>query len=70
MKDALNSKKITTKDILEKAKEDALSVDGWDDGGSTIYTFNNYKILKYNTLNGTKDLYIGSKDLNYSIGEK
>ena len=70
LKDALTSNKLTTQDILEKAKKDAISIDGWEDGGSTMYTFNNYRILKYNTLTGNKDLYIGSKGLNYSIGEK
>ena len=68
--DAIQSNKITLQDFIDKAKKEAKSSDSWDDGGSTIYVLDNFKIIKYNTINSNNDLYIGSNYLNYSIGEK
>lgn len=70
LKEALKSNKISAQDIVDKAKKWNNGYSEWDDGGSAIYHFENFEILKYNTLSGNKDLYIGSNDLNYSIEEK
>ncbi len=32
-------------------------------GGSIIYQYGNYTIIKCNTLDGNRDVYIGSKDM-------
>ena len=74
LKEALFDRKITTDDILKKAKNDAANgiVESvmFKDGGSLLYEYDEYNLIKYNSANGNNDLYIGSKALNISIGEK
>lgn len=67
--EALNKNILTTQDLLNKAKQECLFSAGFSDGGTMEYYFKEFTIIKYNVLTGNKDLYIGSKDLNYSIGE-
>ena len=63
LEDALSQGIITVQDILDQAIQDekygicerAYS----QDGGSTEYRYADYTILKYDTLNGNKDLVIG-----------
>ena len=69
LKEALNKNILTTQDLLNKAKQECLDSAGYSDGGTMEYYFKEFTIIKYNVLTGNKDLYIGSKDLNYSIGE-
>lgn len=64
LRNALLNEKITIDKILEKAKKDAredktIFSDTYLDGGSSFYIYNDYTILKCNTLTGDKDLYIG-----------
>lgn len=63
IEDALSQNVISGEDILEQAKIDekyGLCEEGcYMDGGSTEYLYSNYTILKCNTLNENKDLYIG-----------
>ncbi len=63
LEDALHQGVITVQDILEQAKEDkeyGFCEDAYcQDGGSTEYRYSTYTILKYNTLDGNKDLVIG-----------
>ena len=63
LEDALTQGVITVQDILEQAKEDkeyGFCEDAYyQDGGSTEYRYSTYTILKYNTLDGNKDLVIG-----------
>lgn len=64
LREALLSNKITIDEILQKAKKDAKEDETifgatYADGGSNIYIYNDYAILKLNTLEGNKDLYIG-----------
>ena len=74
LKDALLNGKATTEDILNKAKSDVenqkANVDMYKDGGTLIYDYNDYRIIKFNSLNGIYDMYIGSRELSYSIGAK
>ena len=62
---ALNEKVVTVDKILEQARIDAeygICEEGYySDGGSTEYLYDDYTILKYNTLEGRKDLVIGIK---------
>ncbi len=67
LRDALLQNKITMNDILEKANNDLnkniIKGDIYRDGGSIIYQYGNYTIIKCNTLDGNRDVYIGSKDM-------
>lgn len=69
LRDALINNKITAQEILEKAHKDAkedgiIYGDIYLDGGSGYYIYDDYSILKYNTLSGNKDLYIGVPSMN------
>ncbi|MCL2859123.1 MAG: hypothetical protein FWF46_00840 [Oscillospiraceae bacterium] len=51
-------------DIIEKASDDGENgrlkyYDAYLDGGSRIYEYENYTIIKENTLDGNRDVYIG-----------
>lgn len=74
LKEALTNKRLKVDDILNKIKKDAdnniIEYGMFKDGGTILYKYDTYKVIKYNTLNGNNDMYIGSKDLEYSIGEK
>ena len=67
LREALLQNKITMNEILEKANEDLnknnITGDIYKDGGSMIYQYGNYTIIKCNTLNGNRDVYIGTKDM-------
>ncbi len=57
--------------LLEQAENDAMSgkcqSDLYDDGGSKLYRYESYSILKMNTLDGDKTLYIGTTDLTPNV---
>lgn len=63
LEDALKENIITVDDILNQAKMDlkyGICEEGYySDGGSTEYYYPEYTILKYDTLDGNKDLVIG-----------
>ena len=63
LEDALSQSVITVQDILEQAKADKkygfCEEAYYSDGGSIEYRYSTYTILKYNTLDGNKDLVIG-----------
>lgn len=62
---ALKENVVTVDKILEQARIDAeygICKEGfYSDGGSTEYLYDDYTILKYNALDGRKDLVIGIK---------
>ena len=62
LEDALSQSVITVQDILEQAKADKkygfCEEAYYSDGGSIEYRYSTYTILKYNTLDGNKDLVI------------
>ena len=55
---ALREGYITLSGLLSKANRDGVERDSYDDGGSTRFHYENYTIIKYNTLDGNNDLYI------------
>ncbi len=65
LEDAIQQNVITAEDILNQAKIDEkygiCESRYYKDGGSTEYCYPEYTILKYNTLDGNQDLYIGMK---------
>lgn len=76
--EALNNGTVTADAIVEKAKNDALggkavskmykdggsTVISYDDGGTTEYKSEGYAIIKKNTIDGNKDVFIGPEDMN------
>ena len=69
LRDALINNKITIEEILQKAEkeaEESNTIYGavYADGGSKVYMYNDYTILKLNKLEGSKDLYIGAPSMN------
>lgn len=67
LRNALLQNKITMDEIISKANKDLsdknITGDIYKDGGSIVYNYGNYKIIKYHTLDGNKDVYIGTKDI-------
>lgn len=75
--DALNSGKVTAEAIVSKAAADAKNgkaisqmykdggstVISYDDGGSTEYKAGGYAVIKKNTIDGNKDVFIGPSDM-------
>lgn len=64
LRDALLNNKITMEEIIAKANQDAfqdktIEVDSYNDGGTNIYHYNNYTIIKFHTVEGNRDVYIG-----------
>ena len=55
----LQDKKIKLTDIYKKAN----SQESYDDGGSTLYHFDEFNILKCNTLEGNNDIIFGDTNL-------
>lgn len=68
LKQVLTENKITMNEIIEKANQDErngkIKVEIYKDGGSILYKYDNYAIIKFHTLEGNRDVYIGSKDMN------
>lgn len=67
LENALTQGVLTVQDILEQAKQDEkygfCEEAYYSDGGSTEYRYAEYTILKYNTLDGNKDLVIGMQGM-------
>jgi len=65
---ALKEKVITVDQILEQAKLDdkygICKEEMYQDGGTLLYLYDDYTIIKYNTLDGNQDLVIGPKGDN------
>ena len=63
--DVLEQKNITVNEILEQADIDAkygiCRKEYYQDGGSVEYCYDDYTILKFNTLDGNKDFVVGGK---------
>lgn len=63
LRNALLNNKITMEEIIAKANKDFPNAVSYDDGGSIEYHYDNYTIIKCHTLEGNRDVYIGTKDL-------
>ena len=67
LKDALLENRITMEEIIAKANQDEkdgkIKAEVYKDGGSIEYHYENYTIIKYHTLDGNRDVYIGTKNL-------
>ena len=71
---ALKHGKITMSAILAKANQDVS--DGviqdlrYKDGGSAVFKYPDYTIVKYHTLDGNDDMYIGTPDIDIQVKDK
>lgn len=63
LKNALLESKITMEEIIAKANKDFPNVPTYDDGGSIEYHYENYTIIKCHTLDGNRDVYIGTPNM-------
>ena len=67
----LASNKITFDEIIEYLKEVGTLNDKdiiiYRDGGTKKYLLENYTIIKCNTLDNNKDIYIGNKSMDYIV---
>lgn len=68
LEDALRDGKITLNGIIQKAnshvRDGILEELSYDDGGTSVYRYPDYAIIKYHTLDGNRDVYIGSPGLD------
>jgi len=68
LKEALAYGKITLDGIIadcnRRASIGEITEQQYKDGGSSLYDFGDYKIIKYHTLDGNRDVYIGTSDMN------
>lgn len=71
---AINQGMITMSAILARANQDVA--DGkidelmYKDGGSKVYKYPDYTIVKYHTLDGNDDMYIGTPDIDINVANK
>ena len=71
---ALKRGKFTMSAILAKANRDVA--DGviqdlrYEDGGSAVFKYPDYTIVKYHTLDGNDDMYIGTPDIGIDVKNK
>ena len=71
---ALEKGRITLNGIIANCNMDVMT--GvleelvYKDGGSQVYKYPNYTIIKYHTIDGNRDVYIGSTDMDIHIADK
>ena len=71
---ALKNGRITLDGIVADCNQDVS--DGvipelvYKDGGSQVYKYPEYNIIKYHTVDGNRDVYIGSADMDIQIANK
>ena len=67
LEDALKQGKVTLDAIIAKANKDLdnnkITGDMYKDGGSMIYQYDTYTIIKCHTIEGNRDVYIGTKEM-------
>lgn len=68
LKNDLKRGDISPEQLIVQAEEDAKNSKSWKriakDGGSTIYIYENFSILKMNSSSGNRDLYIGQRNMD------
>ncbi len=67
LRNGLKNGDISPEHLIVQAEEDAKNNKNkkiiYKDGGSTKYIYEKFSILKMNSLNGNKDLYIGQANI-------
>lgn len=74
LEEALRSGKVTLQGIVAKANKDldakVIKGDTYKDGGSAIYQYDTYTIIKCHRLDGNRDVYIGTKSMTLNNVER
>lgn len=74
LEEALRSGKVTLQGIISKANKDLdakeIKGDIYKDGGSMIYQYDTYTIIKCHKLDGNRDVYIGIEGMTLNDVEK
>ena len=67
LREALLNNKISMNEILEKANKDLsegkIIVANYKDGGSRLYKYDDYTILKCHTIDGNRNVYFGTPEM-------
>ena len=67
LKEALKTDKVTMEQIIEQAEKDSksgvIASDMCKDGGTMIYFYDTYTIIKCHSTNGNRDVYIGIPEM-------
>ena len=61
---ALREGYITLNGLIIKANKDFPDAISYDDGGTLEYHYENYTIIKCHKLDGNRDVYIGTQNMN------
>lgn len=68
--EALENNRVTMDEILAKAAGDlengVIEGETYKDGGSRVFRYPDYAILKFHTRSGKEDVYIGHRDISTS----
>lgn len=68
LKEALDKGKITMDQVLEEARGDfdqeELVGYAYSDGGTQAFPYKDYSIIKFHTLEGKRDAYIGPENMD------
>ena len=68
LKEALTYGKVTIDGIIAECNRLAnigeISEMQYKDGGSSLYDFGDFRIIKYHTLDGNRDVYIGTNNMD------
>ena len=75
LNEALNQEKVSMGKVIEQAEKDSESgiivSDMYKEGGSMIYFYDTYTIIKKHSLDGNRDVYIGVPEMRLeSIGKE
>jgi len=67
LEEALKSGRITLDKIISNANNDLdneiITGDMYKDGGSMMYKYDNFTIIKKHTISGNRDMYIGIPEM-------
>ena len=71
---ALENGRITLDGIIADCNRDVsegiIEEISYDDGGSSVFKYPDYTVIKYHTLDGNRDVYIGSTDMDIHVKDK
>ena len=71
--EALRNDKVTMEKMIEQAEKDSKSIivsDMYKEGGSMIYFYDSYTIIKRNSIDGDRDVYIGIPEMRLNDVER
>ena len=74
LKVALMNKQLLIDKVIEQAEDDAKSGKNkkeiYMDGGSIKYKYDKFSIIKYNSLDGNRDIYVGKPNMDINFLDK